>query len=102
MKDLPELQDALLDEATVDQLFQDIAGHTQVLEIIPKHQQRGYVEDQSISMEQARQLLRDRACRAVQLRYVYDGAQWWDTLMPQPDGTRLVRIRHDFNQVDTD
>ncbi len=95
MIELPTLQDTLLDDATVDRLFADIADLTRVLEVIPKTTERGYVGTGSIPMDEARAMLRDRNCRAIQLRYVHDGAQWWDTLMPQPNGTRIVRIRHD-------
>ena len=97
MIELPTLQDTLLDDVTVDQLFADIAELTRVLEVIPKTAERGYVGTGSISMDEARAMLRDRNCRAIQLRYVHDNAQWWDTLMPQPNGTRIVRIRHDPN-----
>ncbi len=97
MKELPELHETILDEATVDQLFVDIAELTQVIEVIPKASGRGYVGEQSIPLAQARQMLRDRDCRAIQLRYVHEGAQWWDTLMPGAQGTRIVRIRHDPN-----
>lgn len=97
MKDLPQLHETILDEATVDQLFTDIAELTQVIEVIPKTTGRGYVGEQSIPLDQARELLRSRDCRALQIRYVHDGAQWWDTLMPRPEGTRIVRIRHDPN-----
>ncbi len=95
MKDLPELLETILDEATVDQLFADIAELTRVIEVIPKTTGRGYVGEQSIPLDEARQMLRGRDCRAIQLRYVHEGAQWWDTLMPMPNGTRIVRIRHD-------
>jgi hypothetical protein len=93
MIELPTLQDTLLDDATVDQLF--IAELTRVLEVIPKTAERGYVAAGSIPIDQARTMLRERSCRAIQLRYIHDGAQWWDTLMPQTNGTRIVRIRHD-------
>lgn len=95
MIELPTLQDTLLDDATVDRLFADIAELTRVLEVIPKTAERGYVGTGCISIQQARAMLRSRNCRAIQLRYIHDGAQWWDTLMPRPGGTRIVRIRHD-------
>lgn len=95
MIELPTLQDTILDDATVDQLFADIADLTRVLDVIPKTAERGYVGAGSVSMDEARTMLRHHSCRAIQLRYVHDGAQWWDTLMPQPNGTRIVRIRHD-------
>ncbi len=97
MKDLPQLHETILDDATVDQLFSDVAELTQLIEVIPKTTGRGYVGEHSIPLDQAREMLRNRDCRAIQLRYVHEGAQWWDTLMPSPKGTRIVRIRHDPN-----
>jgi hypothetical protein len=32
-----------------------------------------------VSLAQARELLAARAVRGLQLRYRYDGAEWWDT-----------------------
>jgi hypothetical protein len=93
---LPDLQNAVLDIATVDQLFRDIQQCTEVLEIIPKYSQHGYVPEGVISLSDARTLLINRQVRAVQLRYRYQEAQWWDTVMVVGEGFRLVRIQHDF------
>jgi len=97
LSELPELHESILDEATVDQLFADIKALTQIVEVIPKTIKEGYVQGESLSLDQGRRMLRDGGCRALQIRYVLDGALWWDTLMTQPGGTRVVRIRHDPN-----
>ncbi len=34
-----------------------------------------------------------RAGRGVQLRYVYEGERWIDTLRPEEAGVRLIRMR---------
>ncbi len=96
LNQLAELHQAELDEATVDQLFTDIAALTQVIEVLPKYQSQVYAPDTPITLEDARELLRIGAVRGVQVRYRHDGAQWWDTLMRTPTGVRVVRIRHDF------
>ena len=95
MPELPELHESLLDEATVDQLFADIKALTQVVEVIPKTLSQGYVQEGSISLDEGRRMLRQGDCRALQVRYLHDGALWWDTLMALPNGTRVVRIRHE-------
>lgn len=97
MPELPELHESILDEATVDQLFADIKALTRVVEVIPKTISRGYVQEGSISLDEGRQMLRNGCCRALQVRYLHDGALWWDTLITQPEGTRVVRIRHEPN-----
>lgn len=98
---LPELNMTLLDAAQVEQLLRDIEACTKITEIIPKYATRGHVPDTSaVTLAQARELLAARAVRGMQLRYRYEGADWWDTLMLVGDQFRLVRIRHDFTSED--
>ena len=95
---LPDLNQATLDWAGVEALLRDIAGCAQVTEIIPKAAAQGYVTDGvTLSLVDARRLLEERAVRGLQIRYRYDRADWWDTLMVLPEGWRLVRIQHDFS-----
>lgn len=95
---LPELNTTELDAAQVEQLLRDIEVCTQITEIIPKYAVRGHVPDTaSVTLAQARELLAARAVRGLQLRYRYENADWWDTLMVVGDLFRLVRIRHDFS-----
>ena len=95
---LPDLNMTLLDAAQVEQLLRDIEVCAQITEIIPKHAARGHVPDTaSVTLVQARELLATRAVRGLQLRYRYEDADWWDTLMLVGDQFRLVRIRHDFS-----
>lgn len=97
---LPDLNMALLDAAQVEQLLRDIEACAQITEIIPKFAARGQVPDTaSVTLAQARELLVARAVRGLQLRYRYENADWWDTLMLAGDQFRLVRIRHDFPGV---
>jgi len=92
---LPDLNDARLDWTEVEALLRDIASLTRILEIVPRFAARGFVgETPAISLDQARELLAQGAVRGVQIRYHYDQAEWWDTLMPVDGQFRLVRIRH--------
>lgn len=94
---LPELNMTLLDESQLEQLLRDIEACTQITEIIPKYAARGQVPDTAnVTLAQARELLAARAVRGLQLRYRYEDADWWDTLMLVGEQFRLVRIRHDF------
>ncbi|MBE0544196.1 MAG: hypothetical protein IH623_22885 [Verrucomicrobia bacterium] len=94
---LPELNLTLLDAAQVEALLRDIEACTQITEIIPKYATRGHVPDTAaVTLAQARELLATRAVRGLQLRYRYEDADWWDTLMLAGEQFRLVRIRHDF------
>ncbi|MFT4547208.1 MAG: hypothetical protein ACI9UA_001722 [Pseudoalteromonas tetraodonis] len=95
---LPELTESVLDAGQIENLFRDIGALTQVVEIIPKHGRRDYVDDTaSLDLEAAQERLLDGSFRGLQIRYRYDGSLWWDTLIGHPEGFRIVRIRHDFN-----
>jgi len=96
--DLPTLNESLLDRDTLSRLFRDIASCTQVLEVVVKHKPTDYVGSGRIGLEDACRLIEERAVRGVQVRYFYDGTQWWDTLMVLSPGVRLVRIQHDPEQ----
>jgi len=96
---LPELQQSSLDPDTLAQLFIDLATCTEIIEVIPKAAAEGYVPEAStLGLEDARQLLLSGQIRGLQIRYRYQGCQWWDTLLPDPatGGFRIVRIQHDF------
>ncbi len=97
--ELPDLQQSVLDQATLDQLFIDLASLTEITEIIPKAAAAGYVpENTVITLDEARALLLAGSIRGLQIRYNYQGSQWWDTLLPASDGEgfRIVRIEHNF------
>jgi hypothetical protein len=91
---LPELTQACLDADTLDALFADLAACTQVLEVVAKPARTQMIPNQRLTLDDARELITRRTVRGVQIRYRYDGAEWWDTLMAGPDGVRVVRIRH--------
>lgn len=62
-----------------------------------KQSAQGYApETGTLLLDDARQLLRARTVRGLQIRYRHDGADWWDTLMVVGQNFRLVRIRHEF------
>ncbi|MFN7141652.1 MAG: hypothetical protein ACK4UN_20200 [Limisphaerales bacterium] len=92
---LPDLQNTLLDERLLETLLRDIASCTDIFEIIPKLA-AGYVGQGSVSLDEGRALLLSRQVRALQIRYHYQGAQWWDTIMVVGQQFRLVRIQHNF------
>ena len=98
--DLPALHESVLSTADVAALFRDIATLTKVTEIIPKTtgpREHTPAQPPPITLDDAHGALVRGELRGLQLRYIHDGAHWWDTLMPVPSGGfRLVRIRHEF------
>jgi hypothetical protein len=97
--ELPELNQAVLDAPTVDALFEDIHRCAQLIEVIVKHSTRSYASEGSFTAQQARQMLEDGSASSVQIRYFFEDAQWWDTLIRTGDGFRVVRIRHDIEMT---
>ncbi|MCB9561948.1 MAG: hypothetical protein H6709_13620 [Kofleriaceae bacterium] len=97
--DLPPIHEALLDAATLGQLFLDVATVTEVLGVSIKGGPRTRAEDAAgeprAQLARAHELLDAGVVAGVQLRYRHDGRQWWDTLMRAPGGVRLIRVCHD-------
>lgn len=89
----------MLDWPGVESLLADLEACTTVTEIIPKAVAQGRVEPgTALTLGDPRRLLADRGVRGLQIRYRYEGADWWDTLLIIEGRYRLVRIRHDFAQ----
>lgn len=94
---LPELQQSILDDQTLQQVFTDIDACTKVLQVIPKQTTTGYIEPRNIPLDHGYNLITQRKLRALQIRYLYDNAEWWDTVISLPQGFKIVRIKHDTN-----
>lgn len=103
---LPELNQAVLDWETVERLLDDVAKCGQLLEVIQKYSSKRMVAspaetapatstEPTLTLDNARDLLRRGEAHGIQLRYRFEGAVWWDTLLRHPEGYRLVRIRHE-------
>ena len=100
-KKLPDLHQAVLDTATLQQLCEDILACTELLEVIPKYAGNSYVrEAPALTIQQGIQELANGELLGLQLRYRYEGALWWDTLMRTPAGIRMVRIEHNFEDLE--
>ena len=85
-EDLPDLHESLLDEATLDQLFVDLEALAEIIEVQLKGAPQRMTDARSVPLAEAHDLLKSGAVRAVQIRYVHEGKQWWDTVMRLPEG----------------
>lgn len=97
MKELPELNQELISAETVRALFRDIGACAKLLEVILKGAPAARAEASRPTLEQALELLLSGGVRGVQLRYIHEGEEWWDTLLAMRSGFRLVRIRQDWS-----
>jgi len=92
--DFLPLQAAILDAATLQCLFEDLATETDVDEILMKGASSAYASSGSPSLFGALEALERGMTLGVQIRYRYQGSAWWDTLLRTPEGVRLVRTQH--------
>ena len=91
--DLPEMRPALLDTATVERLFADLAFETSVLGILVKGGASDRAREEAPTLRAAREVLLSGEAEGVQIRFVHRGVEYWDTVMRTPLGFRLVRVR---------
>lgn len=89
---LAQLHQGHMDPMGVESLFRDLEACTEIVEISIKggalHRAKA-----TPSLEQARNGLLGGRVRGVQIRYIFEGQEWWDTLIAQPPGARLVRMK---------
>jgi len=88
------VHDAILDDATVDQLFFDIAHTTELIAVAAKPAHGLAPQPAADALWSAHRALQAHRISAVQLRYRFAGEEWWDTVMWTAAGIRLVRISH--------
>lgn len=90
---LPPVHEALLDEATVDQLVGDLLGAATLHAVLVKGGAEALAEGvEGMTLQAAVGLLREGRVRAVQVRYTHAGRRWTDTLMRVGSAVRLVRM----------
>ena len=95
-RELPELHQAELGPETLEALFADLQTLTQILTVIPKAT-RGHIQPEYISLAQGRELILNGKLRGLQIRYMYDGDEWWDTLIITSNGIRITRIKQEYS-----
>ena len=80
-----------LNEPWLRALITDIAELTDVQAIIPKSNQHQLTSG-NMDLTCGLEGLLTRTLRGLQIRYVYEGEEWWDTLIHDDQGIRLTRI----------
>ncbi len=91
------VHEALLDDATVAQLFFDIGHAADLIGITLKAagaRRADPVAAAAPSLDDAHRAFATGAVGAVQLRYRFGDEEWWDTLVRTSTGVRLIRISH--------
>lgn len=91
------LQEVLLDEATVGQLFFDVRHAAEFVAVVgkgPRERRASELSTTHDALDAAQAAFLRRELAGVQLRYRFAGEEWWDTLTHTAGGIRLVRISH--------
>lgn len=99
-KPLPEVQVAELDGATFEAYFADLEDCADVRSVTLKSGPETRAEEPQVSLEQAHMLLIVGTIRGAQIRYVFDGVAWIDTLVALGESMRLVRIADPVQPTD--
>jgi len=89
---LPTIWDKLLDPATLDQYFKDLATHAEMISVQVKQSPTEYVLDNIMDLSAAREKVMTGDTRAVQIRYRFEEQEWCDTLIRQASGVKLIRM----------
>jgi len=91
--EFPALHTGDLDAEGVRALVADLEAHAERLQVVPKAAAKRFVLPETLPLQAATEGLLDGRLRGVQLRYVHEGQEWWDTLLAMGDaGYRIVRV----------
>ncbi|HAV14460.1 MAG TPA: hypothetical protein DCX06_13365 [Opitutae bacterium] len=95
-KPLPELHQNVLDSKTLAFFVADLKACAEILVVMPKAGP-GYVAPKEIDLEEGARLLEAADLRGLQIRYRYQNAEWWDTLINRDGNIHITRIQQDFS-----
>lgn len=90
---LAQLIRARLDNATMEALFQDLTQLCTITDVQMKGSTGAYAGEARPTLEQAYIALTTGTALGVQIRYVWQGEEWWDTLLRKSTSIVLVRTR---------
>ena len=90
---LPDVQESVVDAATIDRLFFDLSQLAEIVDVKIKAAKEAYASAAAPTLTAARAALAARHALGVQLRYRYQGVEWIDTLFAVADGFRIVRMQ---------
>ncbi|QDG50186.1 hypothetical protein FIV42_05410 [Persicimonas caeni] len=93
--EFPDVNQGTLDEATLAQYFRDLE-HAEVFAVMVKGGPERYANARSLELSVGKQLFDKGLCHGVQVRYLWQGEEWWDTLFRTPREIKLVRIKQEW------
>jgi hypothetical protein len=88
----PPIHEGSLTRAQLDDYRRDLEALSRVLAVLPKRGARSYAAGEQPSLADGLRLLADGQLRGLQVRYLFDGQEWWDTLLATGETVRIVRV----------
>lgn len=92
---LPEVLEGALDAPGLEALLDDIAATGGLLAVVVRAGRQAEPARGPSALPEVRAALLDGRVPGAQLRYVFEGQEWWDTVLSAGPGRwRVVRIAH--------
>ncbi|MCA9795273.1 MAG: hypothetical protein KC910_25865 [Candidatus Eremiobacteraeota bacterium] len=92
MDGLPYVTQGSLELSELEQ-FREALGLTEILQISLKGAPLARAEAGPPDLEQALAALAEGKIRAIQVRYLFEGDQWIDTLLREAEAVRVIRMK---------
>lgn len=92
--ELPYVHDGALTREQLLVVVSDIESGTEILAVNVKRLRQAHSDEQPVSLRHALAQLLEGAVTGLQVRYRYQGREFWDTLLSTASGYRIVRIDH--------
>jgi hypothetical protein len=90
---LPPLYEARLDAAGAARLLDDVERAARLLDVLVKTGPREHAGREPVTLEEARRIVAEGGAWGLQLRYLFEGEEWRDTLLRDGEGWRVFRMR---------
>lgn len=91
---VPLMVEGTIDAQTLRRLFLDLDGAARIIGVREKGSPTTYTKAEPTPADALRRLQSGEA-RAVQVRYLFAGDEWTDTILAAGPGYRVVRCRHE-------
>lgn len=91
--DFPEVRQSRIGSDQLAAYFDDLRQVADVQEVRLKAGARDKAGDATAGLERARSLLLAGEVRGIQIRYVWQGEAWWDTLIRKSRDVEMTRVQ---------
>jgi len=93
---MPDTWNGIISEETFHQFIADLGQYAQTVSVREKCHPTKLTRDGTSDLVTAQKHLLDGSAYSIQVRYIFDGQAWCDTLFRTDAGIRLVRMRDQY------